>query len=452
MLLAFLVCMFSLAAGHLAKFAQSVLIAHPEGGLLRHWYFVPAYLMKALAVPTLCYVALYLIRRFLGPGPGSGARRAYRDPRAWIFLAGMFFLFVITDFGRPYRYVDSTNLVVGEKGGHSLDVQSYLGTMIMNRLLPEGSIVGSWNAGIIGYFSRFPVVNLDGLISSYGYLRAIEEGAAESTFLRRFGLTHMADTSPGFSRRGPSLFESVPLDMYWWKYEEALRFRILQVGPPGDGGDRSEWFWERMEPHLERQAGGGGIFMDGRAAQAFTKDCTPDELAIWTWGPPTKGIMVSTPWTKTSIGFCTSAVVLPHDGLLPSLWTVDEYLADRVGERLPAIRSGFDVHLVENRLIYVKESCGQDDIETRFFLHIYPVVPDDLPDHRRRYGLDNRDFNLDEHGYRHMERGGPDTRVGETCLAEIPLPEYGIAAVRTGQYVAVEDGTHSIWEGEIRFR
>ena len=207
-----------------------------------------------------------------------------------------------------------------------------------------------------------------------------------------------------------------------------------------------------MEPHLERQAGGGGIFMDGRAAQAFTKDCTPDELAIWTWGPPTKGIMVSTPWTKTSIGFCTSAVVLPHDGLLPSLWTVDEYLADRVGERLPAIRSGFDVHLVENRLIYVKESCGQDDIETRFFLHIYPVVPDDLPDHRRRYGLDNRDFNLDEHGYRHMERGGPDTRVGETCLAEIPLPEYGIAAVRTGQYVAVEDGTHSIWEGEIRFR
>ena len=47
--------------------------------------------------------------------------------------------------------------------------------MVMNRLLPEGSVVGSWNAGIIGYFSRFSMVNLDGLINSYDYLRANKE-------------------------------------------------------------------------------------------------------------------------------------------------------------------------------------------------------------------------------------------------------------------------------------
>ena len=174
LLLAFLVGVFSLAAGHLAKFAQSVLIAHPGGELLRDWYFVPAYLMQALAVPTLCYVALHLIRRFLGPGPCSGARRAYRDPRVWIFLAGMFFLFVKTDFGRPYRYVDSMKDAAEWRfnGREHL----YMGTMVMNRLLPEGSVVGSWNSGIIGYFSRFPVVNLDGLSNSYDYLRSCKEG------------------------------------------------------------------------------------------------------------------------------------------------------------------------------------------------------------------------------------------------------------------------------------
>ena len=118
------------------------------------------------------------------------------------------------------------NVAVGEKGGRSLEVQSYLGTMVMNRLLPEGSIVGSWNAGIIGYFSRFSVVNLDGLINSYDYLRANKEGTI-STFLTRLGLSHMADIDPEFAReRQGMLFESVPLDADWWKLEEPLRFRL----------------------------------------------------------------------------------------------------------------------------------------------------------------------------------------------------------------------------------
>ena len=131
--------------------------------------------------------------------------------------------------------------------------------------------------------------------------------------------------------------------------------------------------------------------------------------------------------------------------------TADEYLATRVGERLPAIRSGFDLYLVENRLFYVKEPCGQEDAEAQFFLHAYPVVPDGLTAHRRKYGFHNLVFNLAEHGNNRPEWDEPGTRIGGTCLAEIPLPEYGIAAIRTGQYVAVEDSLHNIWEGEIRF-
>ena len=52
-------------------------------------------------------------------------------------------------------------------------------------------MVGSWDAGIIGYFSRYPVVNLDGLANSYGYLRARRAGT-EATFYPRYGITQFA--------------------------------------------------------------------------------------------------------------------------------------------------------------------------------------------------------------------------------------------------------------------
>ena len=43
-------------------------------------------------------------------------------------------------------------------------------------------MVGSWDSGVIGYFSRFPVVNLDGLVNSYDYLRAQKEGTVAALF------------------------------------------------------------------------------------------------------------------------------------------------------------------------------------------------------------------------------------------------------------------------------
>ena len=258
----------------------------------------------------------------------------------------------------------------------------------------------------------------------------------------------MADIPALGAPRRLVLYESLPFHPPWWKHEEALGFQLWPTEPLGGGFDRSEWFWERMEPHLERQAGGVGLLVDGRMAQAFARDCMPDGPAAWTYGLGGAGQeeTVFTSWTKTSIGFCTSVVVLPH-GALPSVraptTTVDEYLAHRVGERLPAIRSGFDVYLVVNRLVYVKEPCGKEDVEARFFLHVHPVVSDDLPDHREQHGFDNLDFRFDERGWRFGEG---------TCLVEVPLPEYGIAAIRTGQFLAEEDGWPHTLGGRDPFR
>ena len=57
-------------------------------------------------------------------------------------------------------------------------------------------------------------------------------------------------------------------------------------------------------------------------------------------------------------------------------------------------RGSLDVHLESqgNRLLYVKEICG--DSEPAVFLHVVPVNVADLAVDRQQYGFENRDFEL----------------------------------------------------------
>ena len=106
----------------------------------------------------------------------------------------------------------------------------------------------------------------------------------------------------------------------------------------------------------------------------------------------------------------------------------------------PVMRSDFDVYLSENKLTYVKEPCASTDTEAVFFLHLYPVDANDLPEHRRQYGFDNLDFGFESRG----------TIFDGRCIARIPLPEYDIARISTGQYIQVEGGFNHLWEAEFR--
>ena len=113
-----------------------------------------------------------------------------------------------------------------------------------------------------------------------------------------------------------------------------------------------------------------------------------------------------------------------------------DYWVELLGDRLPVIRSRWDVYLIENHLIYVKKQCGPEDVDARFFLHLYLVDVNDLPSHRRQYGFDNHDFDFGRHGRRGVE----------ICLAAVPLPKYDIATIGTGQFVP---GEGPIWNGSF---
>ena len=99
------------------------------------------------------------------------------------------------------------------------------------------------------------------------------------------------------------------------------------------------------------------------------------------------------------------------------------------------IRSHFNMHLDQNALFYIKEQCETADLEARFSLHIFPVNRNDLPEERQQFAFDNLDFDFDQHG----------GVVGQKCAAQVQLPEYEIAGIRTGQFIPGEPELWSEW-------
>ena len=111
--------------------------------------------------------------------------------------------------------------------------------------------------------------------------------------------------------------------------------------------------------------------------------------------------------------------------------------ARRRMEAVPAGASGFYVYVdeAENALVYVRDECSEDDTAPLFFLHVVPVDKDDLPRFRRNSSFQNLDFHFRDQGF---EKDG-------RCFAMMPLPDYGIAEIRTGQSI----GGRVLWEEHL---
>ncbi len=105
----------------------------------------------------------------------------------------------------------------------------------------------------------------------------------------------------------------------------------------------------------------------------------------------------------------------------------------------PVIRADFDIYVGDNTVTYAKEPCDRADTEASFFLHLIPADVADLPEYSKQHGFDNRDFSFDGHG----------VILDGKCVVRIPLPEYDIIRIRTGQYVQVEGGFDNLWEVEF---
>jgi len=73
----------------------------------------------------------------------------------------------------------------------------------MDANLEEDAIVGSFNAGQIGFFSNRSVVNLDGLINHVSYFENVirdESPAALAAYIDRMGIEYVVDHNAGLGR------------------------------------------------------------------------------------------------------------------------------------------------------------------------------------------------------------------------------------------------------------
>ena len=445
LLLAFLIGVFGLAAGHLAKFIQTGLSVSYSYGHYG-WYFAPAYLLLALIIPVRCFVLLYLLRRFVGVKWPQIANRLSLG----VVSVTAVLLVVQADFSEPFRFVDRNS---ADATTAETETSSYSGVQVMNRILPGDSVIGSWDSGVIGYFSRFPVVNLDGLVNSWDYARTtggggVTRGTAQHPFYQEFGLTHLAnDTAQDYEYEN-ARFSGQPRRI---DDPVAHRFVLAAIAPPGDLPAASfDQLLARLEPHLDYRSEQMALLTAGRLAIAFAADCEQPELQnnvfFFSWSDE-YGKSDSAPWYpqrdmgQNELGFCVGSRLLPAAAaragpveLLPAR----EYLTRLAAEQQPLIRSAYDVYLTKRSIIYAREQCADEDLDTPFFLHLYPAKPDIVEVTLTELGYVNWGFTFRQYG----------TLVDGVCLVIIPRPDYELTRIRTGQFVVSAGGFQNLWEAD----
>ena len=120
----------------------------------------------------------------------------------------------------------------------------------------------------------------------------------------------------------------------------------------------------------------------------------------------------------------------------PSLLERLREIEARLPDLRPAASGPFRLYRDGDKLVYYRESCVAADTQARFYLHLFPADNNDLPVGRGEYGFDNLGFDFSEYG----------AHQGGKCLAEVPLPSYEIARIRTGQYIP---GQGQLWAADF---
>ena len=127
-----------------------------------------------------------------------------------------------------------------------------------------------------------------------------------------------------------------------------------------------------------------------------------------------------------------------------------------------AVQSNFHVYSRGDTLTYFKSPCTKADTAPTFLLHVYPESSADLPEDQRWRGYHNLDFAFRGRGVHFAvdsrrcwtsdcaRRTSTNSSLG--CTAEIRLPTYAKAQVRTGQFTGQGQTLSTIWSATFPLR
>ncbi len=230
---------------------------------------------------------------------------------------------------------------------------------------------------------------------------------------------------PGFEREYSSVDEvALPSDGYNYRRDAGAVY----------GPSESVWtytaepvdsFYAPDKSNAQRLPNGNTLIVDGPAARVF--EVTRDGSTVWEFATPAPEVYP----LYRAYRYPPHHPVLQGLDLTPHRTT---YRAARAGE--PLARSVFDLYATDGYLVYAKEQCEQDDMERLLFLHVVPERTDDLPEARRQHGFDSLTFDF-------FLRGA---LFDGKCAARIPLPDYPVASIRTGQRT---QGESVLWAARL---
>lgn len=144
------------------------------------WYYVPGMLLLALLAP-LTVSRIFLLYRM---DPARTLR--HRRTEAW---AGIVALVLVIAAARPFQ-----DIRIWNSGWRpNWQAASFEGTQWMNEHLPSSAVIGSSDSGVVAYFSRHSVVNLDGLANSDQFFAAVRNQSVEA-WMKRENIHYLANS------------------------------------------------------------------------------------------------------------------------------------------------------------------------------------------------------------------------------------------------------------------
>jgi len=178
---------YVLAFGVLDAVVSVYLYAYQLRYSLTRWWFVENEIVIAVIVSTLAVAFMsYLIGPYV-----SGERRTMIVTAA----LGLYLVFHAQEMVRVFW----SERVEYHDWRLSWNDESYSGARWLSENLPDDALVGSWNAGVLGYYAKQRVVNLDGLINSFELLPYLREKRV-ADYIRKEGIQYLSDLDMEFKK------------------------------------------------------------------------------------------------------------------------------------------------------------------------------------------------------------------------------------------------------------
>jgi len=143
----------------------------------RLWYFGPVLLWTAVLIVPL---ALDLAEKAV-------EESEHGEGRALATIGGILLIPLVAGFGVQAKGVVEDTLT-------PVRLASRSAATWINDNLPADAVLGSWDAGVVGYFTHARIINLDGVVNSHDYLAAMRDHTA-GPFLAERGLSYLVNHS-----------------------------------------------------------------------------------------------------------------------------------------------------------------------------------------------------------------------------------------------------------------